>query len=110
MKAGSTWTDSTVNESGKKVTTYTVKEIKGNDAVLDIKGTMQSSTKQEMMGNEVITTTSGTSVGESIVDMSTGVVKNHSITLNATGSAEVMGQSIPITTKVTSKTTITPAK
>lgn len=110
MKAGSTWTDSTVNEEGKKITTYTIREVKGNDAVLDIKGTIQNSTRQEMMGNEVITTTSGTVTGESIVDMSTGIVKNHTVTVEATGSTEAMGQQIPLTTKVTSRTTIVPAK
>ncbi len=110
IKPGSSWNDSTVNESGKTFTTYTLREIKGTDAFIDTKGSMQNTTRQEAMGSEMTTTMTGTIVGESIVDLNTGIVKNQSVTVNATGTTEAMGQQIPMTTIVTSKSTIVPAK
>ena len=44
--------------------------------------------------------------GESVVDISTGIVKQKTLNMDGTGTAEMMGQSIPMTTKVTSTTTV----
>ena len=44
--------------------------------------------------------------GEGIVDMNTGLLLQKTTLIDGNGSAEVMGQSIPMSSKVTTVTTI----
>ncbi|CAN5409593.1 hypothetical protein BH11BAC3_BH11BAC3_09740 [soil metagenome] len=106
-KTGDTWSDSTITDEIKTYRTYTLKSINGNDATVALTGTQITKKKVEQQGMEVNVTMEGKLTGEGIVDMSTGIVKERTLVMDGTGSAEVMGQSIPVTTKVTTKTTVT---
>ena len=44
--------------------------------------------------------------GQAIVDTSTGIVKEKTLTVEGTGSAEMMGQAIPMTSKIITTTTV----
>jgi hypothetical protein len=55
---------------------------------------------------EVNVSSEGKLSGEGIVDMNTGLVKQKTTVLDATSVTEVMGQSIPGTSKVTTITTV----
>ena len=73
-KAGASWKDSSSADGIKRVTNYSVKEIKGNTATISISGTENRDTKMEMQGMEINTKTTGKFSGEESVDMATGVV------------------------------------
>jgi hypothetical protein len=48
--------------------------------------------------------------GEGIVDMNTGLLQQKTTLIDGNGSAEVMGQSIPMSSKTTTITTIKKSK
>ncbi|MEO6229401.1 MAG: DUF6263 family protein [Ferruginibacter sp.] len=106
-KPGDTWSDSTITDEIKTYQTYTLKSINGNDATVALTGKQITNKKVEQQGMEVNVTMEGKLSGESIVDINTGIVKERTLVMDGTGTAEVMGQSIPVTTKVTTKTTVT---
>ena len=105
-KQGDSWTDSTISEGLKTYKTYTLKEIKGNDAILTLSGTQSTNKKIEQQGMEVNVTMESKLSGESTVDLSTGIVKQKSMVVDGAGNADAMGQAIPITTKITSNTIV----
>ena len=105
-KQGDSWTDSTITEGSKTYKTYTLKEIKGNDAILTLSGTQSTNKKIEQQGMEVNVTMESKLSGESTVDLTTGIVKQKSLVMDGAGNADAMGQAIPITTKITSNTIV----
>ena len=107
-KLGSSWSDSSSNNGTKKVTNYTLKEMKGDEYTISLKGTIDSEIKTEMQGMEIETKTKGKFAGEEVVDVKTGVIKQNTTNTDASGTVNVMAQEIPTSTKVTSITTVKP--
>jgi len=105
-KVGYSWSDSTNRDGTKSNTIYTIKELNGNDATVTLKGNVQSSQKTETQNMEVTNNSTGTFSGDMVIDIKTGIVKQRNTTIETTGTVEVMGQQIPMSTKVTSQTTI----
>ncbi len=103
---GYTWTDSSTVEGIKKSTTYRITQIKGTEATISITGILNTDIKTEMQGMELTTKTTGTLKGNEVTDISTGIVKEKNTTLESSGTIQVMGQEIPMTTKVSSSTTV----
>ncbi|CAN5162767.1 hypothetical protein BH20BAC1_BH20BAC1_10860 [soil metagenome] len=106
LKAGTSWTDSSSGEGIKKMTKYTLKEIKGNVASLLIDGTLASEMKTEMQGMEILTKTTGKFNGEQEVDLKSGVIKGSTVNTEATGTVTIMGQEVPNTSKIVATTSV----
>jgi hypothetical protein len=105
-KAGDSWSDSTITDEIKTYRNYTIKEVNGNNATVSLSGKQVTRKKVEQQGMEINVSMEGTLKGEGIVDMSTGLLKQRTMVMDGTGSAEIMGQSMPVTTKVTTTTTV----
>ena len=105
-KAGDTWNDSTIAEGIKTYRTYTMKALQGNEATVTLTGKQQTNKTVENQGMEVNVTMEAKLSGEAVVDIATGIVKQKTLTVEGTGNADAMGQSIPMTTKVTTVTTV----
>ncbi len=105
-KSGDTWSDSTIIEGIKTYRTYVIKEIKGNDATVTLTGNQHTNKTVENQGMEVNVTMESKLSGEAVVDITTGIVKQKTFIMEGTGSADAMGQAIPMTTKVTTVTTV----
>lgn len=105
-KVGDSWSDSTITEELKTYRNYTLKSITGNEATLALDGKQVTHKKVEQQGMEITVNMEGKLTGEGIVDVKTGVLKQRTVLLDGTGTAEVMGQSIPVTTKTTTTTTV----
>ncbi len=108
---GYNWTDSSNKEGIQKSTMYTVKEIKGTEAVISITGILNTNIKSQMQGIDVANKSKGNLTGEEIVDITTGVIKQKTTTLESQGTISVVSQGldIPMTTKVTFVSTAKPA-
>jgi uncharacterized protein DUF6263 len=105
-KAGDSWSDSTISDEMKTYRNYTIKDVKGNEATVVITGRQITNKKVEQQGMEINVNMEGKLSGEGIVDMRTGILKERTTIMDGTGTAEMMGQSIPVTTKITTKTTV----
>ena len=105
-KVGESWTDSAVDNDTKVFTTYTLKEVKGNDGVVSMSGNMNVNREMEQQGMTLQVSMQGTILGEYIFDVATGIIKSKKANTKATGTVEAMGQSIPMTVDTTVTTTI----
>ena len=105
-KVGDTWSDSTISDGIKIYRNYLLKDMKGNAATLTLTGTQSTNKKMEQQGMEVIVALESKLNGELIIDTTTGVVISKSFIMDGTGSADAMGQAIPITTKIISTTLV----
>ncbi len=105
-KLGDSWSDSSITTEIKTYRKYTIKSLEGNNATIQLSGTQITKKKVEQQGMEINISMDGKLSGEGIVDMRTGLLKQKTTILDGIGSAEVMGQSIPVTTKVTTTTTV----
>ncbi len=108
---GYNWTDSSNIQGIQKFTTYTVKEIKGSEAVITITGILNTDVKSQIQGMDIANKSKGNLTGEAIVDIATGVIKQKTTTLESQGSVSVVSQGldIPMTTKVTFVSSAKPA-
>ena len=110
ISTGYNWTDSSNKDGIQRTTIYTVKEIKGNDAVIAITGTLNTDAKSQMQGMNIVNRSKGTLTGQEILDITTGVIKERSTVLESKGTilVEAQGMEIPMTTKVTSTSSVKP--
>ena len=106
VKVGESWSDSVVDKDTKVFTTYTLKEIKGNDGVVSMSGNMNVNRDMEQQGMTLQISMQGTILGEYIFDVATGIIKSKKANTKATGTVEAMGQSIPMTIDTTVTSTI----
>jgi hypothetical protein len=106
-KVGTTWTDKTNNEGISKTTNYTIQNITGNIATVSFDSVDSVATSMEQNGMEISVKTSGKSSGEEKVDLKTGVIQSGTTKADATGTVSAMGQEFPMSTKITSTTTVT---
>ena len=109
VSVGYNWTDSSTRDGIQRSTSYTVKEIKGNDAVIIITGILNTDTKAQMQGIDIVNKSNGTLKGEEIMDITTGVIKERTTTLESSGTVEAQGMEIPMTSKVTFTSSVRPA-
>jgi hypothetical protein len=100
LKVGDTWIDSSTSKEGKMLTNYKVLEIKGEEAIIDMSGTMTQSGKTEANGMTVNLALTGKTKGQYTMDVATGIIKKRNNILEAAGTMEVMGQSVPFTMKI----------
>ena len=100
VKAGDSWVDSTVSPQGKTATSYTVLDVKGGEATVGMDGTVTQSGETENNGMTINLTITGKSKGQYTMDVATGVIKKRMVILDATGTMDMMGQSVPFTMKM----------
>jgi hypothetical protein len=100
IKAGDTWSDSIIVEGQKTYRDYTVKSIQNNDAVVSIGGKLLTDKKMENQGMEMTLLMESTITGELTLDTTTGVIKQRTLTVDGSGNIDMMGQQVPMTTKV----------
>jgi hypothetical protein len=98
---GDSWAETFQNASGKFNTTYTLSNITDSTLVINLSGTSVTVTKAEMMGNETVTTMNNKTTGTIIVDKATGIIREKKYTTESNGSTEVMGGTLPVTSKTT---------
>ena len=67
---------------------------------------MQTNKPVEAQGMEMNISMETKISGEATIEVSTGIVKQNTFTMEGTGNMEMMGQSVPMTLKVTGVTAI----
>ena len=105
VKVGDSWNDSTITKENKVRNTYTLKQVNGNDAIVDVKGTLNVDREMEQQGMAMQMSMNGTITGELTFDTKSGLIKTRKQNTKATGSIEVQGQTVPLTLDTTAETT-----
>jgi len=99
VKAGATWTDSSTAEGIKTVNTYKIDKIENGIATISSIGTANGSSSMEAEGQSMEMKMKTTTTGTIIIDTKTNLVKKRSNVADIDGSMEVMGQTMPFTSK-----------
>ncbi len=103
-KVGDVWTDSVTNNKMKEVKTYTIKSLNGNDASINLFSRMEGTSSVEAQGMQMEITISAKTEGVLTVDVKNSLVKKRTSVSDITGSIDMVGQSMPLTSKVTAVT------
>jgi len=102
IKPGDTWTDSSGTAATiKTVTTYTLKSLTADGALVSFTGTLAKNGKIEQNGMEIQMDMTGTTKGEAVYDTGSGLLKNTTTTTDIKGTLGIMGQSAPLSGTVT---------
>jgi hypothetical protein len=102
ISKGETWTDTTGGINGS----YTVSDINDDEIIIDFKENGTTNRKQEAMGMEINISTTDKTTGRITLDRKTGLLKQKLSVTESEGNMEAMGQSIPISSKMTRTVTV----
>ena len=105
-KAGDVWADSS-NKDGIKINNnYTLKQLNGKEAIVTINTLSNIKKTAQAQGAELTINMDSKITSDNIVDITTGLVKERKTTVEGKGTLGAGGQEMPMTTKVTSVTTV----
>ncbi|MES2429535.1 MAG: DUF6263 family protein [Bacteroidota bacterium] len=100
-KIGSTWQDSIVNSNNKRHTSFKWDSTINNIAIIKITQKINNKIKSEMMGLEVEMDITNDVQETRQVNLSSGIIERKTSINKMSGTADVMGISMPITGTVT---------
>jgi len=98
-KKGDSWTVIKNDKGMNILTTYTLKDVRGNVATVDFKVFTNIKTTSEMQGMEVAIDMKINNAGTLYVNTTTGIVSKKNSTAKTDGSTEVMGQTMEISSE-----------
>lgn len=106
LTKGKTWTDSLAGEE-KGMVTYNVKDVTGSEILIDYTSEGTTKRKQEVGGGmEVDVNITNKTTGMITLDKKSGLLKQRTVDSEGTGTMEVMGQKIPMKSKITGTITV----
>ena len=105
-KAGDTWADSTSNEGVKMKRTYTLNSIANKEASVTINGVLDINKTMQVQGMDLNTVMTSKINSAVLVDVVSSIQKENKSVTDVTGTIDVMGQSVPITSKINTVTTV----
>lgn len=103
---GEPWTDSYTNERGKFDEAYSISDINDSTIIVDFVASSITVTKAEMMGSETTTTMNNKSTGKIILDRTTRLIKEKTMTTESNGNTEASFGTLPVTSKTTTVITV----
>lgn len=107
VKVGETWTDSTRDGDSHTLTTYTLKQVNGDEGTVSLNGDLTISREIQQQGTTMQMSMTGTTSGEYTFDTKTGIIKTRKALTKTSGTVDVMGQSIPMTMETNVVSTVT---
>lgn len=99
---GDSWTDSVNMEGNKSITVYKVKDITDKEIILDFEGTGSTATSQSVMGQTIDVNGTTKGAGTVIIDKSTGIMKQKTVTSTTETAMNFAGRDMTSTAKTTS--------
>ena len=102
--------DSSLDDKLKTVKKYTIKDIKGNEAITGVNITLTGEKTVNTQGMEMTITLNTTTTGEITSDITTGLVKKNELITEMNNTVDMMGNSGPMTGKATTTIICTPVQ
>lgn len=98
---GESWSESGQTEKGPFSNTYTLAGINDSTVVINFNGTSTLTNKADFNGMESITVLNNKTTGTIIVDKVSSIIKQKNLVTETNGSTQIMGNSLPVTSKTT---------
>lgn len=105
-KVGDTWQDSTISEGVKLKRMYTLNSIADKQAAVTVNSVLNVNKSMQLQGMDMNAVMTSKIVSAVLVDVLSNIQKENKSTMDVTGTIDVMGQSVPITAKATSVTSV----
>jgi hypothetical protein len=105
-KPGDTWQDSTNSDGVKMKRVYTLNSIVNKQASVTINGVLDINKTMQVQGMDLNTVMTSKINSTVLVDVISSIQKENKSTTDVSGTIDVMGQSVPITSKINSLTTV----
>ena len=105
-KAGDSWQDSTSADGIKLKRTYTLNSIANKEASVTINGVLDINKTMQVQGMDMNTVMTSKITSSVLVDLVSSIQKENKSITDVSGTLEVMGQSVPVTSKITTSTTV----
>ncbi len=105
-KKGDIWVDSSVNEGVKMTRTFTLTSIANKEAIVTINGIVDINKKMQLQGMDLNTVMTSKINAVVLVDIISSIQKENKSVTDVSGTIDVMGQSVPITSTINSLTTV----
>jgi hypothetical protein len=105
-KVGDTWSDSTSNDGVKMKKTYTINSIANKEASVTIEGVLDINKTIQAQGMDLATVMTSKISSAVLVDLVSCIQKENKSVTDVTGTIDVMGQSVPITSKINTTNTV----
>ncbi len=105
-KVGDTWQDSTISEGVKLKRMYTLNSIADKQAAVTVNSVLNVNKSMQLQGMDMNAVMTSKIVSAVLVDVLSNIQKENKSTMDVTGTIDVMGQSVPITAKATSITSV----
>lgn len=106
IKEGYTWTSNTSSESGTAETSNTIQKVTDKEIQVLSNSTVKVSSTMTQNGMEIKQKTEGAVKSTRIYDRATGLMISEMSTGDIKGNMEVMGQQMPMTSKIETKTSV----
>ena len=105
-KIGGNWQDSTISDGLKLVRSYTLNSIANKVASVTINSVLDINKTMQLQGMEMKSVMQSKIASNVLVDLISNIQKENKTTMDVTGTVDVMGQSVPISSKIVTVVTI----
>jgi hypothetical protein len=105
---GTTWTVTENMDGNKSITSYKITGISEAIVTVEFTGNSTSTTQAEMMGMQTTTSMNNKTTGQILLDKTSGIILKKTSTTNSTGTTEVMGGTMPVSSTVTIEINVKP--
>lgn len=106
IKEGYTWTSNSSSESGTTETSNTIEKVTDKEIQILANSTLKISSTMTQNGMEIKQKTEGNVKSTRIYDRITGLMISEISVSDIKGNVEVMGQQMPMTSKIETKTSV----
>lgn len=100
-KTGDSWSDSTTEKNIRTLRQYTLQSINNDIATIVVKGSISGNGEAEVQGTTIAFTMNTKNTGEIIVNVKNSLVNKMSNNADVSMTMDMMGQSMPISSKTT---------
>ena len=108
-KAGDSWQDSSSTDGVKVIRKYTLNSITSKEATITMNGVFDINKTMQVQGMDMNAVMNSKIVSVVLVDVISNMQKENKSTTDVTGTVDIMGQSVPVKSKIISVTTVKPA-
>ena len=105
-KPGDVWLDSTSDQGINVINTYTLQQLNGKEATVLVNTVSRLNKNVKAQGADVMVDMDIKALTTASVDIATGIIKEKKTTVESKGKINAGGQEMPMTTKVTSVTSV----
>ncbi len=106
ISIGDSWSDTLLTEAVQSISNYKLSAISDSTYTIELIENAATTTKATIMGAESITSMTNKTTGTLILSRQTGILKEKKLLTESSGTTNIMGMPLPVTSKSSSIITV----